>query len=441
MQKSHCFFKVSAIAAGVCFSANTFAAGFQINEVSPTIQATALADAATASGDISGMAFNPATLGTIQGTDIYVAGNWIIPDVGYSNAQGTIYPTTPGGTNVTGVNSQSNITPSALIPSIYMGTNLPYEPDIKVGIGMDVPWGMTTDYDQNWVGQYNAVDSSIKTLNIFPTVAYQVTPKLDLGAAVNFERISASYSNNFYQNIFGITSQGTSILNGSAWAMGYVLGAMYKVTPKTTIGLDYHSPVRETIDGTATISGTCAFGGYNCNSLIPGLGTDNGNVTIKLPATANIGVSEQLTERLTLMAGAQWTQWSTIQAIDADIVGVGFDNTQLSYKNSWLYSLGASYLLTPKWTLMGGVAYDETPTVNQFRDPRIPDTNREWITTGLEYAASKNLSVFGTYEHIFMNDQSISVTQQSGGGAASSKISADYSGYADIVAAGMNYTF
>lgn len=117
MRKTYCFIKVSAVAIGLGLGIQAFAAGFQINELSPTIQATALA---TASGDISGMAYNPATLATIQGTDIYAAGSAIIPEVGYSNASShlatdTIPPVTlsPGT-----VNSENDISPNVIVPAL-----------------------------------------------------------------------------------------------------------------------------------------------------------------------------------------------------------------------------------------------------------------------------------------------------------------------------------
>lgn len=409
MKKSAYLFKLSAIGIGIGISLNAFAAGFQINEVSPTIQAAALADAATASGDISGMAFNPAILGTIQSTDIYLGGSIIIPSIGYNNAQAI----SPSGIPISGgLTSESNISPAALVPAFYTGTNIPDIPSVKVGIGADSPFGLTTDYDPNWVGGANALDSTIKTVNVFPTIAWQIIPNLSVGASVNFEHISANYSD------------ALSVLNGSAWGVGYTLGAIYNITPATTIGTDYHSSVRESINGTATIQES----------------PYDANVNIRLPGSVNFGISQKLNDKLTLMAGAQWTEWSSIQGININIPAL---NTQqdsvLNYQNSWLYSLGASYLLTPKLTLVGGLAYDETPTVNEYRDARIPDTNRKWLTAGVQYAASKNLSFFGTYEHIFMNNQSINETDTTPFGPVT--LSANYTGYANIVAGGLNYVF
>ncbi len=434
-----------------------FAAGFQINELSPTIQATALADAATASGDISGMAYNPATLATIKGTDIYLGGTVLMPDVGYSNAQATTKSIhtilAPDVTPVSGVNSEDNITPSAFIPDAYIGTSLfPRLTDnnLKIGLGLNAPFGLETNYNDDWVGRYNALESKIQVMDVFPTIAYQITPTWSLGASINFENIDATYSNDIYSNIGNgfIVSSGNSSLTGSAWGIGYTIGTMYKITPTTTLGADYHSAVKEGINGTATIAGNvCILDEEgHChhplpNSFFPGEGTDSGQVNLTLPAIANLGISQTVGQKLTLMAGAEWTQWDTIPGIDATVSGIGEDNTPLNYSNSWLYSIGSQYQFTPKFSLSGGLAYDETPTNGAYRDARVPGTNRKWITLGCAYDPTTSLALFATYEHIFMNDQNIDLTQQPTPDVSPAHISADYTGYANIVAGGLNYTF
>ncbi|MCX7122239.1 MAG: OmpP1/FadL family transporter [Gammaproteobacteria bacterium] len=418
---------------------SSFAAGFQINELSPTIQATALADAATASGDISGMAYNPATLSTIKGTEIYLGATELMPDVGYNNAQANIdyFGTHP----VTGVNSESNITLSAFVPDAYIGTSLfPRLTDnnLKIGLGIDAPFGLETNYNSDWVGQYNALESKIQVINVFPTIAYQITPKLSAGASINFENISATLSNNY---ILGEQSshwtEGNSSLTGNAWSVGYALGLMYQLTSTTTIGADYHSSVDENINGTATVQS-------NGPLHIPSSGAYNGQVDLVLPATAN---SQKIGNKLTLMAGTEWTQWDSIQSINANIAGLipgetsTLDSTPLHYTNSWLYSLGARYQFTQKFSTSGGLAYDATPTNDQYRDARIPDTNRKWVTIGCQYAPTANFNLFATYEHIFMNDQSISLTQNPISSTSPVELSADYTGSANILAGGLSYTF
>ncbi len=446
--------RLSAVFTGLFIVKSSFASGFQINEMSPTIQATALADAATASGDISGMAYNPATLATIKSTDLYLGGTLLVPHVSYNNAQASltalptdiIFPVPAKTVPINGINSEGNITPSAFVPDAYVGTSLfpkLFNNNLKIGLGIDVPFGLETNYNDDWVGQYNALESKIDVINVFPTIAYQITPKLSAGASLNFENISATLSNNYIEEsntllgpIVGAT--GNSSLSGSAWSVGYTLGLMYQLTSTTTVGADYHSAVNESINGTATIT--------SAGGLEDEAGTYNGHVDLDLPAIANFGVSQKMGDKLTVMAGAEWTQWDTVQSINANLANFDgqssvLDSNPLNYSNSWLYSLGAKYQLLSKLSVSGGWAYDATPTNSTYRDARIPDTNRQWLTLGCEYAPTKALSVFATYEHIFMNNQNINLTQQPMSDLSPVHLSANYNGYANIIAGGLNYTF
>ena len=120
---------------------------------------------------------------------------------------------------------------------------------------------------------------------------------------------------------------------------------------------------------------------------------------------------------------------------------------QLKWSNAWLAALGADYRATSEWTFRGGVAYDETPTSDGYRDPRIPDSDRVWLTLGATYKATKHFSFDGVYAHIFMHNQTVNVTQASGSSATSTvplevnHVQANYKGSANIIGVAVRYSF
>lgn len=475
MQKSCCFLSVSSILISMGLASQAFAAGFQVNELSSTIQGTALADAATAAGDVTGQAYNPALLATVQGTQIYVGGSVIIPHITFNNARGQIsynpdvvlnsasLPSSNVNIPVNGAVYGSNIAPTVAVPALYVSTPLSFiSPALKAGIGINSQWGLGIDYPDNWAGMYSSTSSSIKTIDITPALAYQVNPWLSVGAGLNVQYMSANLAGDSMtvENL-GAPSTGTptnvtlinyNSLSGNSWAAGYTLGLLITPRPGTNIGLDYRSQVKQNLKG--NISGAILSAGLYPNYMTP-LDlpiTGTGSTTITLPAVINLGISQQINNRLTLMAGVQYTNWSSLNNLNINAnttfdIGNGPEsqainqNYQLNWTHSWLYSLGGSYILNPKWTLLGGLAYDETPTNNTDRDSRIPDTNREWVSAGAEYAATNSMTFNATYTHIFMNNQSINSVETPVAGQPTYVTTANYKGYADIVAAGMNYTF
>jgi long-chain fatty acid transport protein len=141
--------------------------------------------------------------------------------------------------------------------------------------------------------------------------------------------------------------------------------------------------------------------------------------------------------------------WNTFNQLSINMPAAFATNSTITtnWRNSWLGALGADYRLSSAWTLRGGVAYDETPTVNTYRDARIPDADRVWLSAGATCKFSKNLSFDAAYTYLFIRNQSINVTQAAGSSATSTvplevnQSQASYKGSAQIVAVAARYSF
>jgi long-chain fatty acid transport protein len=399
----HALIASSIIAA--IFAQQAMATGFQINEMSPSLQGTATAGAAAATNDPSAMAYNPATLATIQGTQVQLAASYIMPHVSYENAAGT-------GTG--SLTSQSSIAPADLVPAGYFAAALP--DGFFEGIAVTAPWGLSTQYDPTWVGSPNAVKSSIETTDIAPTIAYRVNDYLAIGAAVH-----AQYANVEYSSANDFIVPESEDLTGNSWGVGYSAGVL--VTPRegTNIGLSYRSKITQNIQGTADT----VVGSLNVPT--------SASAQVTMPEVVNLGLSQEITSKLTGLATAQWTRWDRMQSL-VITTPLGDETNVLDWKNSWLFALGAEYQLTEQLVLRAGGAFDESPTQDTYRDPRIPDSNRYWLTTGVGYTPIQNLTLNFVYEHIFMMPQSVNL-------AGNQPVSAFYHGSADILGTSANWTF
>ena len=64
-----------------------------------------------------------------------------------------------------------------------------------------------------------------------------------------------------------------------------------------------------------------------------------------------------------------------------------------NYRNTWAYSVGFDYMVTPKWTVRGGVQRDLSPVTAGNRDPRIPDGNRWNFAAGTSYALTPHMTM------------------------------------------------
>jgi long-chain fatty acid transport protein len=157
------------------FSMPVFAAGFQINEISASLQGDATAGAAAANNDVSSMFINPATLATLKRNQAYLSGSEILPRLRVSNATAVHTVIIPGdppsdiSATVLGADSQNNIGSGAFIPAAYIGWRL--SPDLTAGLAIIAPYGLKTHYDNDSVLRFAADYSAVKTVDINPALA------------------------------------------------------------------------------------------------------------------------------------------------------------------------------------------------------------------------------------------------------------------------------
>src|SRR3546814_6291891 len=102
-------------------------------------------------------------------------------------------------------------------------------------------------------------------------------------------------------------------------------------------------------------------------------------------------------------------------------------SSDLSWKDSWFYSIGAEYKLNERWTLRGGVARDDSPISLPHRTPRMPDQDRMWYSLGATWALSDSFDITASYSRIEMVDTPVVGIASSSG----SYLSGDYDGGAD----------
>lgn len=434
-----------------------FAAGFQISENSPRLQGQALAGNGSTAGDVTAIFNNPAVLATIKKQQVYVGASYIDPRISMKNASaqhaviepGIFPPPAPLLIPVEGDSSQASIAKSALVPSMYYV--LPLKSKWSIGMALTAPWGLTTQYDSDSVVRFMAQQTSLTTVNLNPQVAYNLNQHWKFGLGLQVQYADAIFSN-FNGNaipIFGMNpSTNPTTLNGNGWGVGYNAGILFSPNKDTNIGVSYRSQIDYNIHGNVK---QYVMAGPIQPPVIPGYPFNSegaASATLNTPAVVNLSVTQKLNKQWEVASTVEMTMWSSLKTLkismpdgyakSADVV--------LNWRNSLLYSLGTQYTLNKHWQFRAGAAYDQTPTTDQYRDARIPDTTRYWLTTGLSYAINQHFRIDAAMEHIFMTPSKIDITQHVGTPSATqpgevNTVKADYTGYANIVSLGMKWEF
>jgi len=396
------------------------ASGFQLREQSAEGMGNAYAGSTAKAYDVSTVFYNPAGMTRLNGTQAGASAAWIMPSSQFDGSNHV------GGGEVGGSDGGNHLQGTAVGAAYSM-----WEPasDWRLGLAITTPFGMRSDYKEDWVGRYFALSSRLTTINASPSIAYRVTPSLSVAAGLQAEWISAELTNaiNFGALVPG-SGDGLSRVSGTDFALGWTASALYEIDSATRVGLSYRSAVRHAIRGKAEFQGV--------PTVLAGNVAFANDTAITLPDTATIGIYHDLSPRWAVMSDLSWIRWSVFRTLR-----VGFDSgrpdavTPENWTDSWFVSVGANYKASERLTLHMGAAYDMSPVEDRFRTASIPDSDRIWLSGGISYATSFGGQFDLSYAHLFGRTASIDQTDPNGIGG---HLTGQYRNHVDLIS--LSYT-
>jgi long-chain fatty acid transport protein len=416
------------------------AGGFYIQEQSAAGVGRAQAGNVAIADDASTIYFNPAGLTQLPGIQLDQGIDLIVPDakltdLGTTDHSALVGPSKPQGGD--GGNPGS-ATP---IPNFFLSAQIPDSP-VTLGFGVTAPFGFASKFEQNSFARYDSIDSFVETIDFQPTIAVKLNNWLSIGLGLDeqyaYVKLRSAVPDPLTPGV--IASDGRLTLTGHTWSTGFNGGLLIQPTPDTNIGLSYRYGLTHNIRGSLTVA--------NLQGLVAAANQQvTGTAALDLPDVVQAGIAHKLTPDLTLLAEFDYYTWSNFQAITIHTTSPTLGNlvTPEGYKDTYSFALGAEYQLDSQWKLRGGIKYDQTPTVDQFRDTRVPDGDRIWLATGFHYQWDEHFGFDGSYAHIFVSDSTININRSFYDTVPAvqtfSNIRAKSSVSIDILTAGISYKF
>ncbi|MCC5647411.1 OmpP1/FadL family transporter [Nostoc sp. CHAB 5824] len=414
-----------------------FAGGFALNEQSVQGLGNAFAGSAATADDASTIFFNPAGLTRLRDNSFFGASYVIFPTIIFQNQGSNVatgVPLSGGNGGEAGVD--------IIVPNLYAAWSV--SDRVKLGIGINVPFGLSSKYDSNWVGRYQAVESKLTTININPTVAAKLSDNLSVGAGLNIQYAETTLSNAIN---FGLIGQSVGLptqsqqadgfvkVSGSDWSVGYNLGVMYEPSKTTRIGLSYRSPITQDIRGNADFTVPASARALTARGQF----TDTGaSAVLNLPDTLSLAVYQKLNPRLAIVGDVTWTNWSRFKELR-----VKFDNPVQAdtvqpenWNDTYRFGVGANYAVSDRLTLRTGITFDPSPVSEEFNTPRLPGGDRTLLGFGASYRPSKSFNFDIGYTHVFVNDSYINQSSTTAG-----TLKGNFEGGVDIVGLQVSWQF
>ncbi|MEJ2427206.1 MAG: outer membrane protein transport protein, partial [Candidatus Thiodiazotropha sp.] len=145
---------ISSLALGA--AGDAWASGFALVEQSVKQVGNAISGGAASAEDATTIFFNPAGMTRLKGNQAVVGGHFITPSTKFSGSA-TTNPLFGGATISGGEGGDAGSTGFA--PSLYYTHEL--NKQLFFGLGIGAPFGLSTEYDSNWVGRYHAIKSEV----------------------------------------------------------------------------------------------------------------------------------------------------------------------------------------------------------------------------------------------------------------------------------------
>ncbi|WP_439286899.1 outer membrane protein transport protein [Lonepinella sp. BR2357] len=404
------------------------AAAFQLAEISTSGLGRAYSGEAAIADNAGVVATNPALMSLFKRPELSLGAIYVDPNI---DIEGTTLYGTGADTNA----NAKDIAKGALVPNIYFVA--PINDKFAIGGGLNVNYGLATEYDDNYSAGFIAGKTDLTALNFNLSGSYKVLDSLTLGLGVNavyadaiIERrlgsltaapyLVAAKTNAAYATAAAqggdyaaaagyksaaqqaIASAQTAAANpssatlrkieGDEWGFGWNAGLMWQATETSRFGLAYHSKIDIDFEGDYSDSGAY-IGSYT-------QGNQPGSLTLPLPAYWEFSGFHQVNDKFAFHYSWKYTEWSKFKELRA----VGSSGKELfqkteKFRDSSRLALGATYHATDALTVRAGVAYDET-AAGDHQSISIPDTDRMWYSVGATYRFTPDLSVDVGFAHL-----------------------------------------
>lgn len=404
---------ITAIASG-----GAHAAFFQIAENSPAGMGNAFAGGAAIAEDASTVWYNPAGLARLSGSQFVAGGYYIKPSLEFDKISANRAAAIGGGA-ISGGNG-GDAGEAALVPNFYYSRQI--NDRLSFGVGINAPYGLATDYEDDWVGRYHANRSEIMTVNVNPALAYKISDQFSVGGGINYQKLDATLTQAVdYGSICllagsppgcGATpgaNDGAATVEADDDAWGFNVGGLWQLSDATRLGLAYRSRMKYGLDGSFDVTAPNATAAAVGASPTFGLVDSGVRANITLPETISLSLYQMLTPTWALMADVTRTRWSRLPELRIDFDSGQADSVvTLDLKDANRYSVGATYIPGGNWSYRFGVALDQTPTPDEVaRTPRLPDEDRLWVAFGAEYKPNDTMSFDISYVYIKVDDAAI----------------------------------
>lgn len=415
-------------------------AGFNLLEQSGTGLGAAYAGSAALAEDASTIYYNPAGLMRLEGLQLSAGFALIKPSFRFKNDGRSTLPAAfnlnPPPLRPSQGGNGGNAGSLAFLPNLYASYRINHR--VAVGLGISAPFGLKTEYDNNWMGRFHSRSFDIKTINVNPSVAFKLADSVSMGIGLNIQFINATYAK---ATVLPTGTPAVPFSTGNVETkidnvgMGWNVGFLFEPSENTRFGISYRSRVKQNTSGHTTVTVLHPVTGSPIRTI-----RSDASASVSLPDLLILSAYHRLNEKWEMMGDISWTGWSSIPKLTIKNKTLANATLDLRFKDAWRVAMGARYQLNDRWKLTAGVAWDQSPVrVAEYRPASLPDKDRYWLSIGAQYKASENTTIDIGYTHLLQSKAKVDNTNNDIG--VYGRLSGTYKANAHILGVQLSHRF
>ena len=304
------------------------------------------------------------------------------------------------------------------------------------GLGVYVPYGLTSQWSDDFPGRFSALKASLHTIYVQPNVSYAVSDNwsVGLGPVFGHSSVELIQSADLSQQktpagpTFGQlgipkrTEFARAKLKGSTNAFGVNIGVHGRLSPTWELGARFLSQMYfKYDDADATfqqvptglvLAANNPFGapaGTPVDALLApqfaasgALAAQKVKTQIMHPAQVQFGFGYNGFDSTTISLDYAWVGWKSFKELPVDFQGGATDRVLLeNYNNTSSLRLGVEHRYTSGAAIRVGGAATASAAPDVTVTPLLPEQDRAYFSLGGRYPLTKTFSVDGAYSHIF----------------------------------------
>jgi long-chain fatty acid transport protein len=272
-------------------------------------------------------------------------------------------------------------TANKMYPSGALAYYKPLSDKLVVGLAAYVPSGVGAKWDgadlkllsKNVAFEW---ESMLAIITVSPTIAYQITDSLSVGATINI---------NFGSLSMNKPAVGQYEESSTAIGFGSTIGLLYKPSDQFSIGVSMKTPMKAKFSGDASMAGAAMFKMSTTSEF---------EREATLPFWAGVGIAFKPSDKLTITADIQYTNWKKVQDIpityqDAkwELLFSKASNLELRWEDKIQLRFGVEYRVSNSFALRAGYYNDPSPAPLSTLNILLPQTSYNWISAGFGYSS------------------------------------------------------